>query len=169
MSTSKMTLKKSAGPAMWVWLAYSAIVVILDQITKLLIQNQIAVGSGLSVNSFFNVVHVHNPGAAFSFLAAAAGWQKPVLIGIAAIAIVVVLYLLFKHRSQRLFAFAMASILGGALGNVIDRIAYGVVIDFLDVHWGTLHWPAFNVADIAISAGAVALVLDELLRVRGKQ
>ena len=86
---------------MWIWLAYSAIVVILDQITKLLIQNQIALGSGLSVNSFFNVVHVHNPGAAFSFLAAAAGWQKPVLIGVAAVAIVVVLYLLFKHRSQR--------------------------------------------------------------------
>ena len=156
------------GPALWVWLAYSAIVVVCDQLTKLLIVNQFALGSSKTITSFFNLVHVHNPGAAFSFLASASGWQKPVLIGVAIVAIVVVLFLLAKHRHQKLFAFAMASILGGAIGNVIDRATYGVVIDFLDVHWGQLHWPAFNVADMAISGGAIAIVLDELRRVRGK-
>ena len=159
--------KKSGRSAPWLWLAYATIVVLLDQITKLMVIDQMPLGTSKTITSFFNLVHVHNPGAAFSFMASASGWQKPVLIGVAAVAIVVVLYLLYKHSEQKLFAFAMASILGGAIGNVIDRVSYGVVIDFLDVHWANLHWPAFNVADMAISGGAIAIVLDEILRIRG--
>jgi signal peptidase II len=118
------------------------------------------------VTSFFNLVLTYNKGAAFSFLANAGGWQDEFLtwVGIGASAFIV--YLLARHGTQRLFSLALALILGGAIGNVIDRIAYGHVIDFLDFHVGGWHWPAFNVADSAIVTGAILLVLDELLRVR---
>jgi signal peptidase II len=148
------------------WLALSACIVLIDQITKILAKNQIALGGGIEISSFFNLVHVRNPGAAFSFLADAGGWQKYFLAGLAAVASLVVTVLLFKYAGQKMFAFAMSCILGGAVGNLIDRIAYGAVIDFIDLHYRTLHWPAFNVADIAISCGAAALILDEILRVK---
>ena len=108
----------------------------------------------------------YNKGAAFSFLASASGWQKHFLTVIGIGASLFILYLLARHGSQRLFSLALAMILGGAIGNVIDRLAYGHVIDFLDFHVGGWHWPAFNVADSAIVGGAILLVLDELLRVR---
>jgi signal peptidase II len=112
-------------------------------------------------------VRVHNHGAAFSFLAGAGGWQRWFFTGIGIVAAGVIVWLLRAHPGQKLFCFALACILGGALGNVIDRVAYGYVVDFLDFHWHGMHFPAFNVADSAITVGAVSLILDELLRVRG--
>jgi len=109
---------------------------------------------------------VHNEGAAFSFLATAGGWQRWFFTGLGLVATVVMVWMLKKHPGQKLFGFAIACILGGAVGNVIDRLLYSHVIDFLDFYYGTWHFPAFNVADSAISAGAVLLILDELLRVR---
>ncbi|MBI2749997.1 MAG: lipoprotein signal peptidase [Burkholderiales bacterium] len=125
------------------------------------------------VTSFFNVVRLHNPGAAFSFLADASGWQRWFFTAIGVIAVAVIVWMLRSHPGQKLFSFAMACILGGAVGNVIDRVLHGYVVDFLDFHWSWLapvfaggHFPAFNVADSAITIGAACLILDELVRVR---
>ena len=113
-----------------------------------------------------NLVRVHNPGAAFSFLADAGGWQRWFFTGLGIVAACVMVYLLKMHTGQTLFCLALSLLLGGAVGNVIDRLLYSHVIDFLDFYYGTWHFPAFNVADSAISVGAVLLILDELLRVR---
>jgi signal peptidase II len=118
------------------------------------------------VTSFFNIVRVHNSGAAFSFLANAGGWQRWFFTAIGIGAALLMIWMLKKHAGQKLFAFAISSILGGAVGNVIDRVLYGYVVDFLDFHWAGWHFPAFNVADSAITVGAACLILDELLRVR---
>jgi signal peptidase II len=123
-------------------------------------------GDSTPVTGFFNIVRVHNSGAAFSFLASAGGWQRWFFTAIGIGAALVMVWLLKKHAGQKLFAFAIASILGGAVGNVIDRVLYGYVVDFLDFHWHGWHFPAFNVADSAITIGAACLILDELLRVR---
>ena len=134
--------------------------------SKIAVERAFARGDIMPLTSWFNLVLTYNPGAAFSFLAGAGGWQKYffLTIGIGASAFIV--YLLSRHGHQRVFACALSLILGGALGNVIDRVLYGHVIDFLDFHYAGWHWPAFNVADSAIVGGAVLLVLDELLRVR---
>ncbi len=114
---------------------------------------------------FFNLVLVHNKGAAFSFLASQSGWQRYFFAGLGLLASLFMLYLLKRHAGQRLFCFALALILGGAIGNnLIDRLLYGHVIDFLDIHVAGWHWPAFNVADSAICIGAALFVLDELRR-----
>jgi signal peptidase II len=118
------------------------------------------------VTGFFNLVLTYNKGAAFSFLASASGWQHSFLTAIGIGASLVIVFLLARHGAQKLFSLALALILGGAIGNVIDRIAYGHVIDFLDFHWRGWHWPAFNVADSAIVCGAALLIVDELLRLR---
>jgi signal peptidase II len=123
-------------------------------------------GDSTPVTSFFNIVRVHNNGAAFSFLASAGGWQRWFFTAIGIGAALLMVWLLKKHAGQKLFAFAIASILGGAVGNVIDRVLYSHVVDFLDFHWRGWHFPAFNVADSAITIGAACLILDELLRVR---
>ena len=150
----------------WLWLALAALLVLLDQFTKVLIVGSLQLGDGFAVTPFFNIVRVHNTGAAFSFLAQAGGWQRWFFTGLGLAAAVFIVWLLHRHPGQRLFGFAMACVLGGAVGNVIDRVIYGYVVDFLDVHaWG-LHFPAFNVADSAITVGAACLILDELLRVR---
>jgi signal peptidase II len=148
------------------WLGLAAAVVALDQATKIAIERAFDFGDSTPITGFFNVVLTYNKGAAFSFLAGASGWQGNffTVIGIAASLFIV--FLLARHGSQKLFSAALALILGGALGNVIDRLAYGHVIDFLDFHWRGWHWPAFNVADSAIVCGAGLLILDELLRVR---
>jgi signal peptidase II len=148
------------------WIAIALAVVFLDQLTKVVVERMFDYGDVRPVTAFFNLVLTYNKGAAFSFLASASGWQDTFLttIGLAASAFIV--YLLARHGHQRLFACALALILGGALGNVIDRIVYGHVIDFLDFHWRNWHWPAFNLADSAIVGGAGLLILDELLRVR---
>ncbi|HXF66773.1 MAG TPA: signal peptidase II [Burkholderiales bacterium] len=142
------------------WLALAALIVALDQAAKLAIVHALAPGEAVAVTPFFNLVLVYNPGAAFSFLAEAGGWQRGLFIAIAAVASAWILYLLWRHPRQRLFAAALSLVLAGAVGNVIDRVRVGSVIDFLDFHAFGWHWPAFNVADAAITCGAALLVWD---------
>lgn len=148
------------------WLAISAVVVVLDQITKALILHRYAIGDNHPVTSFFSIVHWRNTGAAFSFLHASSGWQRWLFVGLAVVAAVFIVWLLARHGVQRLFAWALAFILGGAIGNVIDRLAHGSVVDFISLHYAGWYFPAFNVADSAITVGAALLILDELRRVR---
>lgn len=147
------------------WLGIATVIVLIDQITKVTITRLLTYGESLPVTSFFNLVLAHNKGAAFSFLATQGGWQRYFFTGIAVAAVVFIIYLLKRHAGQRLFCWALALILGGAIGNLIDRVLYGYVIDFLDFYVGKWHWPAFNVADMAIVGGAGLFVLDELRRV----
>lgn len=147
------------------WLGIAAIVILLDQISKIAITRLFTYGESHPVTSFFNLVLVYNKGAAFSFLASETGWQRYFFTVLGIAAAVFIIYLLKKHAGQRMFSWALALVLGGAIGNVIDRLLYGHVIDFLDVYVGRWHWPAFNIADSAICIGAVLFVLDELRRV----
>jgi signal peptidase II len=144
------------------WLALSAVIVAADQLAKYAAVQGLAAGKAVEVTSFFNLVLVYNAGAAFSFLSDAAGWQRGLFISIAVAASAWIVWLLRKYPHQRLFAFALSLVLAGAVGNVIDRIRVGAVIDFLDFHAFGYHWPAFNVADSAITCGAVLLVWDAL-------
>ena len=144
------------------WLGVSLAVVLVDQASKYLIAQSFSVNEALRVMPFFNLVLVYNPGAAFSLLSHASGWQREFFILIAVVASVWVVYLLWRHPGQALFACALSLILGGALGNVIDRLLYGAVVDFLDFHAYGYHWPAFNVADSAITCGAALLLWDSL-------
>ena len=146
------------------WLAIA--LVLADQFTKILVIGSFELGEGQAVTGFFNLVRVHNAGAAFSFLAGASGWQRWFFTALGLVAAVVIVWMLRNHPGQRLFCFALACVLGGAVGNVIDRVLYGYVVDFVDFHWAGMHFPAFNVADSAITVGAACLILDELLRVR---
>lgn len=156
-----------SGSSSWLpWLAWSLVVILVDQFTKVLVLGYYQLGDSHPVTSFFNLVRVHNHGAAFSFLANSGGWQRWLFTGIGIGAAVLIIWLLKSHPGQKLFAFALASILGGALGNVIDRLLHGYVVDFLDFYWKNWHFPAFNIADSAITLGAICLILDELLRVR---
>ena len=148
------------------WLGIAAIVILLDQVTKISITRMFTLGQEKVITSFFNLVLAYNPGAAFSFLGDQNGWQRYLFTAIGIGAALFIVYLLKRHAGQRLFCWALALLLGGALGNVIDRLLYGHVIDFLDFHWKTLgHFPAFNVADSAITLGAMLFILDELRRV----
>jgi len=156
---------KSAS-GMLQWLGLALVILIADQFTKVLIVGAYQLGDSTMVTQFFNVVRVHNSGAAFSFLAGAGGWQRWFFTVIGVGAALIILWLLKSHAGQKLFSFAMACVLGGAIGNVIDRLLYGYVVDFLDFHGLGWHFPAFNIADSAISIGAACLILDELLRVR---
>ena len=158
--------KKSWVQKLAPWLGVAAAVVAIDQLTKVAIERIFDYGDVRPVTAFFNLVLTYNKGAAFSFLASASGWQKHFLTGIAIVASLFMLYLLARHGTQKLFSFAVALILGGAVGNLIDRLLHGHVIDFLDFYWRNWHWPAFNVADSAIVCGAALLIVDELLRVR---
>ena len=155
--------KKSAG--LTLWLGIAMIIVLLDQLSKITLSRMMVFGQSDTVTSFFNLVMVYNRGAAFSFLADQPGWQRYFFAGVSLLASLLIIWMLKRHSGQRLFCWAMSLILGGALGNLIDRIAYGYVIDFLDFHVGGFHWPAFNVADSAITLGAVLFILDELRRV----
>jgi signal peptidase II len=148
------------------WLGIALIVIVLDQFTKTLILGYFQYGDSRHVTGFFNVVRVHNTGAAFSFLAGASGWQRWFFVGLGLVAAGFIVWMLRSQGHQRLFAWALSLILGGALGNVIDRLLHGYVVDFLDFHLGARHFPAFNVADSAITVGAVLLIFDELRRVR---
>ena len=154
------------GVSLMAWLGWSMLLLVADQFTKVLIMGYYQLGDSTTVTTFFNIVRVHNSGAAFSFLAGAGGWQRWFFTAIGIGAALLMVWLLKKHAGQTLFAFAIASILGGAVGNVIDRVLYGYVVDFLDFHWRGWHFPAFNVADSAITIGAACLILDELLWVR---
>ncbi len=141
---------------------------IFDQITKIYINNILNYGESIFVNSYFNIILVYNEGAAFSFLANQGGWQKYFLIFFSTIASVIILIFLKKNLDKKLFCLALSFILGGALGNLIDRILYGYVTDFLDIHIDNLHWPAFNIADSSITIGAILLIIDELVKLNRK-
>ena len=154
------------GRSIWPWLGLALIIFIADQFTKTLILGYYRLGDATPITSFFNIVRAHNTGAAFNFLAGASGWQRWLFTGIGVAAAVFIVWMLKAHAGQKLFSFAMACILGGAIGNVVDRMLHGYVLDFLDFHLAGRHFPAFNVADSAITIGAVCLILDELLRVR---
>lgn len=164
---SSFTLARSGTGSMLPWLALAFILVIADQFTKVLILGYYRLGDSTTITSFFNIVRAHNTGAAFSFLASADGWQRWLFTGIGIAATLFIVYLLKTHPGQKLFCFALACVLGGAVGNVIDRLLHGYVVDFLQFHWNNRwYFPAFNVADMAITVGAASLILDELLRVR---
>ncbi len=162
-----------APRSLFVWLGIALVILIADQITKLMVIDSFQLGDSQTMTSYFNLVRVHNSGAAFSFLSTASGWQRWFFTAIGVGAAIFIIWLLRSHPSQKLFCFALALVLGGAVGNVIDRLLWGHVIDFLDFHWDWLspvfyqgHFPAFNVADSAISVGTVCLILDELIRAR---
>jgi signal peptidase II len=144
------------------WLILAAVIVVADQVTKYAVVQALAGGKSVVLAPFLNLVLVYNPGAAFSFLSDAAGWQRGLFIAIALGASAWIVYLLHRYPNQRLFALALSLVLAGAVGNVIDRIAHGAVIDFLDFHALGWHWPAFNVADSAITCGAFLLIWDAL-------
>ena len=142
------------------WYAWALLVVLLDQLTKYWVSASFSFGEVRAYTGFFNLVLTYNTGAAFSFLAGAGGWQRSFFIGIALIAAAVISVLLVRHAGEKLFCFSLSLILGGAVGNVLDRIVLGHVVDFLDFHAAGWHWPAFNLADSAITVGAVLLVAD---------
>jgi signal peptidase II len=142
------------------WLGVSAIVIVLDQLTKSWVASVFQLGDSVTITSFFNLVLAHNTGAAFSFLDGAGGWQRVFFIAIAVIASVVIVYLLRKPKNHSLMNVALALILGGAIGNVIDRVRLGHVVDFIQVHAAGYFWPAFNIADSAITVGAALLIWD---------
>jgi signal peptidase II len=148
------------------WLLIAAVIAVLDQITKYVIVQHFVLHESLFVTSFFNLVRVHNAGASFSFLAGAGGWQRWLFIGIAIAASVWVVWLMWRHPQQKLFCFALTLILAGAVGNLIDRVLFGAVVDFLQFHYAGWSFPAFNVADSSITCGAILLILDGF---RGEQ
>ena len=146
---------------MLIWLWLSALVIVIDQITKRIVDTTMQLYQSIELIPYFQLAYMRNQGAAFSFLSGAGGWQRWFFIGLAGIASVFICFWLKKlNHGQRWEAIAWSLVLGGALGNLIDRILYGYVIDFLDVYIGDWHWPAFNVADSAITVGVVMLLLD---------
>lgn len=142
------------------YFSLSAVVIAIDLYTKHLTQQAFELGDQLRVTSFFNLVRYHNEGAAFSFLADAGGWQKWFFTGISAAASIFIIYLLKKHSNEKLFCWGLALVLGGAIGNLYDRVTLGYVVDFLSFHLNGMYWPAFNVADSAICVGVGLLLLD---------
>lgn len=153
-------LKSNKNISLYRWLSIGAIIVALDLYTKHLVQNAFQYAEHLTVTSFFDLVRYHNEGAAFSFLADAGGWQKWFFSGISLVAILVITYLLKKYQNQKLFCTGLALVLGGAIGNLYDRLTLGYVVDFLSFHVNGLFWPAFNVADSAICVGVALLLID---------
>ena len=145
------------------WFSLAALVVLLDRASKLAVLAHFRPGEGTELTGFFNLVLVFNKGAAFSFLASAPGWQTPFFATIAILAILIVGYLIYKDPTKTLFCTGLALILGGAFGNLWDRLEFGHVVDFLDFHVAGWHWPAFNVADSAITVGAGILILEGFL------
>jgi signal peptidase II len=163
----------TASTSPWVWLGIAAIIIVFDQFTKRMILGFTKFGESIEITSFFNIVHAYNKGAAFSFLANAGGWQRWffTVLGVAVSAFII--FMIFRSSSQKLFCFALAFIMAGAIGNVIDRVLYGHVVDFIQVHHSWMDppfaggfFPAFNIADSAITIGAICLIIDEFLRVK---
>jgi len=163
----------AAGPGLALWLGLAAIVILADQITKTLIVGAFQYGDVRPVTEFFNLVRAHNTGAAFSFMADAAGWQRWFFIIVGVLASGFIVWMIRNYPGQKLFCFAVSMIMGGALGNVIDRLVHGYVVDFLQFRFAVLeplfhggYFPSFNLADSAITLGAICLIVDELMRVR---
>ena len=168
-----MARGSSGAPGLALWLGLALLVVVADQLTKTLVIARFALGDSLTVTSYFNLVRAHNSGAAFSFLADASGWQRWFFVGLGALASGFIVWMLRRHPGERLFCLAISLILGGAVGNVIDRLLHGHVVDFLQFRLEVLqplfpggYFPSFNIADSAITLGAGCLILDEILRVR---
>jgi signal peptidase II len=164
---------KESSRALVLWLGLAAIVIVADQLTKTLILQWFQYGDVRPVTSFFNLVRVHNTGAAFNFLAGASGWQRWLFVGLGLAASAFIVWMIRGNPNQTLFCFAVSMIMGGALGNVLDRLLHGYVVDFLQFRFGFLepifpggYFPSFNIADSAITLGAVCLVLVEIRRVR---
>jgi signal peptidase II len=165
--------KARRPPGLALWLALALVVVIADQFTKTLIVGWFQLGDVRPVTSFFNLVRYHNTGAAFSLLADAGGWQRWFFVGVGVAAVALMVWMMKSHPQQRLFCFALAMIVGGAVGNVIDRLLHGHVVDFLQFRFALLeplfhggYFPSFNVADSAITLGVICLLADEVQRVR---
>jgi signal peptidase II len=163
----------SGSPSLWLWLGLAAIVILADQVTKTLIVGWFQLGDVRPVTGYFNIVRAHNPGAAFSFLAGASGWQRWFFTALGLVVSGFIVWMIRNHPTQKLFCFAVSMIMGGALGNVIDRLIHGYVVDFLQFRFSVLeplfpggYFPSFNIADSAITLGAVCLILDEILRVK---
>ena len=148
------------------WVIPAAVVALVDQVTKSWVVASLAPGEAIAYAPFFKLVLWFNSGAAFSFLANAAGWQRGFFVTVAVVAAVVITWLLYKHSEQRLFCAGLSLILGGALGNLWDRIMHGHVVDFLLFHIGAYAWPAFNVADSAITVGAALIIIDSFRPVK---
>ncbi|PKF54177.1 hypothetical protein CW748_16895 [Alteromonadales bacterium alter-6D02] len=145
----------------WLWL--TVICLIIDQVTKIYVANNFSLYESIAVIPMFNLTYVHNEGAAFSFLSEAGGWQRWFFTAIAVtISCLLTYWLRALHKTEKLLSIAYALVLSGALGNLIDRVAYGYVIDFLDVYYGNYHWPAFNIADAAICGGAMLIIYDAI-------
>ena len=160
-------------PSLWLWLALATLVILADQVTKTLIIGWFTLGDVRPVTSYFNLVRAHNAGAAFSFLADAGGWQRWLFSSLGLVVSGFIIWMIRSHPGEKLFCFAVSMIMGGALGNVVDRLLHGYVVDFLQFRFAILqplfqggYFPVFNLADSAITLGAVCLILDELLRVR---
>lgn len=154
------------------WFGLAGLIVILDRVTKYAVLESFAPGESRVVAGCFNLVLVFNKGAAFSFLAAAQGWQTPLFAAIAVLASCIIGFLIVRNTEKKLFSLGLALILGGALGNLYDRLVYGKVVDFLDFHAAGWHWPAFNIADAAITVGAGILIAESFMHreeVREKQ
>lgn len=154
-----LSVKIKQSGLRWLWLSLLALV--LDQVTKLIVIAEMRLYESIPVMPYFSFTRVHNHGAAFSFLADAGGWQRWFFtIFATAISALIVWWLTKTRRDQILLSMAYCLILGGAIGNLVDRIAYGYVVDFLDLYYQNYHWPAFNIADSAIFLGAVLLLID---------
>ncbi len=168
-----MARSNSGEPSLWLWLGLAGIVILADQVTKTLIVGHFELHESRPVTEWFNLVRAHNRGAAFSFLSDASGWQRWAFTGLGVAASGFIVWMLRSHPAQKLFCFAVSLIMGGALGNVLDRVIHGYVVDFLQFRFDFLsplfpggYFPSFNFADSAITLGALCLVLDEILRVR---
>lgn len=159
------SLKSNSRQTFLLWLGLSSLLLILDQLTKIIAKNSLFEGVSQPVTSFLNWTLVYNSGAAFSFLAQAGGWQRWFFTGVGIIAALIMIWLIRKNSHQTIFSLALSLVLSGAIGNVIDRIIYGAVVDFVDVHYMGWHWPAFNIADSAITIGVILLIVDEIKRV----
>jgi signal peptidase II len=143
------------------WLWVSALALVLDQVSKMAVDSSMKLYESIAIMPFFNLTYVHNTGAAFSFLAHAGGWQRWLFAGLAlVISIAIGVWLSRLKQNEVLLAVALSLVLGGAVGNLIDRVLYGYVIDFLDVYYKSWHWPAFNIADSAICAGVFLMLLE---------
>jgi signal peptidase II len=152
------------------WLGLSLLALILDQVSKLVVANSMQLYQSIPITSFFKLTYVRNTGAAFSFLSDAGGWQRWFFAGLAIlISMIIAVWLTRLKPHETLLAVALSLVLGGAIGNLIDRLAYGYVIDFLDIYYQTWHWPAFNVADSAITLGVILMLLESFGLVGAKE
>jgi signal peptidase II len=157
------------SPSRWMrWLALSAVIVVADLATKAWMSSAFTLGESVELTPFFNLVLAHNTGAAFSFLAGAGGWQRWFFTGITIVISVAIVVMLSRQRGAPWVSGAFALVLGGALGNLYDRLMLGYVVDFVQLHAAGYYWPAFNVADSAITVGVAMLIWESLRPKAGK-